>query len=350
MTESTSFAVASLNFHHQLYQQNMLQRGEAVLADQGTKSAVDIVSCGIPFLGKCIIVDPETRLSCSAQRVGEVWISGPHVAAGYWQNPGATAEIFQAYLKDTGEGPFLRTGDLGFIDQGELYITGRIKDIIILRGKNYASPDFEQAATGVHPAMALGGTAALGMYKDGEERLVVMQELLPDTGPEQYDAIIRAIRESITAAFEQPVQTVMLIEQGKLPRTLSRKIQRYRCLQDYLDGSLQPLKVDTLTLAVANLEGDLKGTLGVPRTPIEGALLGIWIGVLKPEAMIGIDDNFFAIGGNSLHAAQVVAHVRDVFQVELPLQVFFEAATIAGMAQCIEQQRLKEQDHGSIMA
>lgn len=342
LTESSTIGTSASVFRHQRYLQNRLQEKQAVVADGEKQGVVDLVSVGKALVGKCVVVEPETHLPCVDQQVGEIWIGGPHVAAGYWREPEITAETFQAFLRDSGEGPFLRTGDLGFMQNGELYITGRLKDIIILRGQNYYSPDFEQAAAGAHPAMVIGGTAAVGLDINGEEHLAIVQEVTQGTDPGEYDPLVKAIRAKITAAFEQPVYAVILVEQGKLPRTMSRKIQRYRCLQDYLEGRMQPLKTDTLPLPTAEPQVDPKGSLRAPRTPIEGALLGIWMGVLKPEKMIAVDDNFFAIGGNSLHAAQVAAHVRDVFHVELPMQVFFEAPTIAGMAQSIEQQRSKE--------
>lgn len=341
LTESTTVGTASKGFRHQVYSQRSLFHNQAVPVSEGAYAAVDLVSCGNPLMGRCIVVDPETHLPCADQRIGEVWIHGAHVAAGYWQQPELTAETFHAYLKGSGEGPFLRTGDLGFYEEGELVISGRIKDVIILRGQNYFAPDFEQAVSGAHPAIVLGGTAALGLLVKGEERLAIVQEVLPGTAEEDYDGIVRSVRSSISTAFEQPVYAVVLVEQGKLPRTMSRKIQRYRCLQAYQEGQLSPLKIAVLPEDPARVPQDQPENPAAPRTPVEAALLGIWLGVLKAEGPVGMDDNFFAVGGNSLHAAQVVSQVRDIFRVELPLQVFFDSPTIAGMASFIDKARGK---------
>src|SRR6185295_10150913 len=119
------------------------------------------------------VADPESRTLCPPGRVGEIWVAGPSIAQGYWNRPQEAAEVFDARLAD-GEGPFLRTGDLGFLDGGELYVTGRLKDLIILRGRNHYPQDIELTAELSHPALQPGSTAAFAIQVEGEERLAVM--------------------------------------------------------------------------------------------------------------------------------------------------------------------------------
>lgn len=336
LTETAAMVSISKGLQHHAFQYAALQQRKAVIAEGDEGQSVELSSCGQAILGDVCIVDPDTHARCADQQVGEIWARGPQVADGYWKDPEKTRATFEAYL-DTGEGPYLRTGDLGFLYEGELYISGRMKDIIILRGRNFSSPDFEQAVARAHPAILAGGTAALGVMIAGEEQLVMIQEIANGTAPADYDTVIGAIRAKITAEFEQPIYAVALVAQDKLPRTISRKIQRYRCLDDFQSGRLEALKVSVLQQQTPTAEQ--AQVSGAPRTATEGALLGIWMGILK-RTDIGVHDNLFTLGGNSLQAAQLVAHVRDVFQVELPMQVFFEAPTIAGMAERIEHYRV----------
>src|SRR5206468_4200776 len=137
-----------------------------------------IVGCGRPWLDQQVIVmDPEARLPVGPGSVGEIWVAGPSVAEGYWNRPEETERTFRARRADTGEGPFLRTGDLGFFDDGQLYVTGRLKDVIVIRGRNYYPQDIEAALQAVHDALRPEGGAAFEVGPDGEARLVVVQEL-----------------------------------------------------------------------------------------------------------------------------------------------------------------------------
>jgi len=142
----------------------------------------------------------------------------------------------------------LRTGDLGFFAGDDLVITGRIKDVIILRGKNYYSQDFEQAIQGRHPALMSGIAAAFAIIVDGEEQLAILCEVDRDTAVRDADEVIIAIRNAVADGFGQPVHTVGLVQPGAFPRTESGKIQRFRCRAMLLDGSLD-------TIAISQLEG-----------------------------------------------------------------------------------------------
>ena len=160
-----------------------LDEGAAVPGGQREEGR-RLVGCGRPWLGQqLLIVDPETRLPCPAGRVGEIWAAGPSIAGGYWNNPAGTLADFGARLADDeAAGPFLRTGDLGFFDRGdraggELFVTGRLKDLIILRGRNLYPQDIEATVERAHAVLRPGGGAAFSVDVDGEERLVVVQEV-----------------------------------------------------------------------------------------------------------------------------------------------------------------------------
>jgi acyl-CoA synthetase (AMP-forming)/AMP-acid ligase II len=129
-----------------------------------------LVGCGHSLADqRILIVDPEKRTPCGPGAIGEVWIAGPSVARGYWDQPEESQQTFAAHLADTGDGPFLRTGDLGFLNEGELFITGRLKDLIILRGRNLYPQDLERTAERCHPDLNPGCGAAFSVDSDGQE-------------------------------------------------------------------------------------------------------------------------------------------------------------------------------------
>ncbi|MBW3655631.1 MAG: fatty acyl-AMP ligase, partial [Gemmatimonadetes bacterium] len=216
-----------------------LERDRAISATRDDEGAAGHVGCGFAWReGRVEIVRPGTGIRCTPGEVGEIWCSGPHVAAGYWNRPDATAESFGAFL-DTGEGPFLRTGDLGFVDGGELFVTGRSKDLIILRGRNLYPQDIEATAGAAHPALQPGGGAAFSVDADGEERLVVVHEVRR-TALGSLDAaqVALRVREAVAAAHEAAVHDVVLIRPLTLPKTSSGKVQRQAARRAYREGSL----------------------------------------------------------------------------------------------------------------
>ncbi len=156
-------------------QKPALAQHQVVPAQPDDADAQNLVGCGHAWLGQQIrIVDPANCLPCEPGQVGEVWVAGPSVAQGYWQKPAATAQTFEAYLADSGEGPFLRTGDLGCLRDGDLLITGRLKDMMVIRGGNYYPQDIEETVEQSHAALRPGCGAAFSVEVEGEERLVVV--------------------------------------------------------------------------------------------------------------------------------------------------------------------------------
>ena len=154
-----------------------LSRGQVVVSQAA--DALKLVSCGRVSDDVCAeIVNPANATRCAADEVGEIWIAGGSVAAGYWQRPQETEVTFRAYLADTHEGPFLRGGDLGFVWEGEVYIAGRIKDIIIIRGQNYYPQDIEWTVQRSHPKLRTDGGAAIAENVDGSEQIEVETELV----------------------------------------------------------------------------------------------------------------------------------------------------------------------------
>ncbi len=192
------------------------------------------------FDTRVLIVDPESRLQCSPDAVGEIWVSGTTVAQGYWNRPEETQETFQARLADTGEGPFLRTGDLGFVRNGITYVTGRIKDMIIIDGLNHYPQDIERTVELSHKTVRPGCVAAFSVDADGEERLVVVVEAVMDAD-HNSKSVIAAIRKAIAEGHDLRVHKVCLIAPRSIDKTSSGKIQRQASRRGFLEGTLEVL-------------------------------------------------------------------------------------------------------------
>lgn len=216
-----------------------LERGRAVRAE-GEAKVRHLVGCGHAWLDtRVLIVDPATRRPVEDGVVGEIWASGSGVAQGYWRAPDRTEETFGAHLADSGEGPFLRTGDLGFALDGELYVTGRIKDLIIVRGENHYPQDLEATAQAAYEGFRVGCGAAFTVERAGEERLIVVQEV-DRTKMKGFDVVAatKAVRRAIADEHGVTVHEAVFIRVGTMPKTSSGKIQRRACKRAYLDGAL----------------------------------------------------------------------------------------------------------------
>ena len=210
-------------------------------AAQSDKSNDPVVGCGRVLQDqKIVIVDPESLIERSENSVGEVWVSGPSVASGYWNRTEETVQAFCAQLADTGEGPFLRTGDLGILQHGELFIVGRIKDLIIIRGVNHYPHDIELTVERSDKALRPGCGAAFSIEVEGEERLVLVHEV--DSHKQiDMDAIIDSIRRNVARRHDLHVYGVALIKAGTIPKTSSGKIQRHASRSGFLAQSLEEL-------------------------------------------------------------------------------------------------------------
>lgn len=224
-------------------QANALEKNKIVGATETDTNVQTLVGCGWTTIDtQIVIVNPETLKPCSPEIVGEIWVSGSTIAQGYWGKPQETQETFQAYLADTGAGPFLRTGDLGFIKDGELFVTGRLKEIILIRGRNNYPQDIELTVQNSHPALRPSCGAAFTVENKGEEKLVVVQEVERTwLRKVDIDEVKRAIRKAVVQEYDLQVYAIALIRTGSLPKTSSGKIQRRSCRSKFLEGSLEIL-------------------------------------------------------------------------------------------------------------
>jgi fatty acid CoA ligase FadD32 len=175
------------------------------------------------------IVDPERHTVCPDGAVGEIWVRGPHLASGYWRRPGATAEAFGALVRDPPEGTpargWLRTGDLGLIHDGLLYITGRIKDLIVVDGRNHYPQDIEATVADAHPAIRRGRVAAFGIRDGDGEAVAVLAEHVPGASLDPV-LVAKAVRRAVSEGHEVALRGFRLGAPGTVPRTSSGKVAR----------------------------------------------------------------------------------------------------------------------------
>ncbi len=203
-----------------------LARDEVAIVAADTAGARTFVGCG-PVLAptQIEVVDPDTRERCRAGAIGELWLGGPGIARGYWGKPELTAEVFGARIAPSGDGPFLRSGDLGFVHDGEVYITGRLKDLLIARGRNLYPQDLELTAEHSHPALRPGCAAAFSVDVADEERIALVIEVDPKALGEPND-VLWAIREAVARDHDVQLHAVALLAPGGLQKTSSGKVQR----------------------------------------------------------------------------------------------------------------------------
>ncbi|MEX5558274.1 non-ribosomal peptide synthetase [Pseudomonas rhodesiae] len=288
-------------------------------AEPGQGSA--IMSCGTSQPEHAVLIaDPHTLSELPDSAVGELWASGPSIAHGYWRNPEATARTFVQHAGRT----WLRTGDLGFIRDGEVYITGRLKDLLIVRGHNLYPQDIEQTIEREVEGVRKGRVAAFAVSDQGVEGIGIAAEISRSVqkilSPE---ALIKAIRQAVAEAYQEAPSVVVLLNPGGLPKTSSGKVQRAACGLRHADGSLDSYAQfpgRQVPAAQAALESDLQRRIAA-----------IWCEQLQVPS-VAADDHFFLLGGNSINATQVIARLRESLGLELNLRLLFEAPTLHGFA------------------
>ncbi|HTB80149.1 MAG TPA: beta-ketoacyl synthase N-terminal-like domain-containing protein, partial [Opitutaceae bacterium] len=223
------------------FSRSAIERNQAVPSAPGSEDVRMLVGCGQPQGGKSVvIVEPESRRQVAAGGIGEIWVSGASVAGGYWNLPEETEHTFHAHLADTGEGPYMRTGDLGFLHEGELFVTGRLKNLIIINGRNHYPQDIERTVEGSHPALRAGCGAVFAVEVAGTDALVIVHEIERTSLRNlDADAVAGAILESVSREHELAVHAVALIRPGTIAKTSSGKIRRTECRALFLGGGLE---------------------------------------------------------------------------------------------------------------
>ncbi|WP_454726811.1 MULTISPECIES: condensation domain-containing protein [Cupriavidus] len=327
-----------------------LARGQGVPAGDAAQAVTELVACGHTRAGHALRIADAGGRALPDGAVGEIQVRGASVTRGYWRNPQATAESFLAARdgdddsdsdgSDNEGGAWLRTGDLGLRHGGQLYIAGRRKDLIIVRGQNLYPQDIERAVEARVASARPGRVAAFAVATDHGEGIGVAVEI---SRPEQrrvgHGALVQALAEAVGDACGEPLAVALLLNPGGLPKTSSGKLQRAACRQGWLDDALDACAV---WAHGAFTRGGVPAGAGdatpaePPRGATELALAALWRELLgQPPA--GRHAHFFASGGNSLAAARLVARLRERHGAAVPLRLLFDHPTLAACAAALDR-------------
>src|SRR5215831_9867107 len=311
-------------------QSGALERNRIVLAERDHPGTRTLSASGMFGLGMDVaIVDPESSRRCAHDEIGELWVSGPSVALGYWKRAEETEQTFGARLVNGDGQRFLRTGDLGFIHEGYLYITGRLKELIIIRGRNYYPQDIERIARESCPSIQLGAGAAFSISIGTEERLVLVQEIGRHARVAEEE-IFASIRSAIAEEFEVQTHEIVLVKSGTVPKTSSGKIQRRLCREDFLQGNLEIVgRWRAPAIQLHDNESELLST---------AEHIEKWL-VRKVAATLGIqqdripaDQPLSRFGFDSIRAIELALAVEKKFGITWSAATFLEDKTIAELA------------------
>ncbi|MEN6484331.1 MAG: aminotransferase class I/II-fold pyridoxal phosphate-dependent enzyme [Syntrophobacteraceae bacterium] len=356
-----------------------LKAGRLILAAEDREHDFKLVgNGGAPPDDEIVIVDPEKRNPCKNDEIGEIWISGPDVAQGYWNRPEDSERTFRARLAENGKGPFLRTGDLGFIHAGQLFVTGRLKDLIIIRGLNHYPQDIERTVERSHAALRAGCGAAFAVEVGDEERLVVVQEI-----ERRYirkldsEAVIGAIRQNVSREHGIQAYAVVLLKTSSIPKTTSGKVQRHLCREHFIQGTLKAvaecvgysqdvdpkmplqawqecrpgyLMADTsaatrliaCTIKAGGLNPDDRGTEDAAEftRAVESYLAKKVADLLKISiSRVDVHGPLNTLGIDSLMAMELKTAIEEDMGIEFPVEVLFLGAGISDLTEHILWQR-----------
>ncbi len=314
-----------------------LERHRAVIVDEDDLDVTTVVSSGRRIGDEqLLIVDPATLQECPPLGVGEIWVRGAHVAHGYWNRPEATEETFGAACAAAPGQRFLRTGDLGFTHDGEVYVTGRLKDLVIVGGRNLYPQDIEYTVERASPAVRKGGVAAFAVDIDDLEQLAIVAELERTSLQGDHQRTVDAIVRDVAASHEVGVGMVVLIKPGAVPKTSSGKIQRRAAQRDLLAGRFEAVFAWAPSSEDAAGPDDLEGDAEARRLH---DTLRAWFrehGEVQ-AARIDIDRPMAAYGVDSVVAAEFTAYVESIVGERVPADFVWTHPTIREIARFIRQ-------------
>jgi 8-amino-7-oxononanoate synthase len=361
LAESTLMVTGGMKFEPPVlrsFDAVSIETGAVATVHDGTGGSRRLVGSGRELDGQdVLIVDPHTHEPLPPDRVGEIWVSGPSVAQGYWNRPEETQATFGAMLAEPdpnapaqvvarwrpNPGPYMRTGDLGFFDNGELFVTGRLKDLIIVRGRNHYPQDLEFSVEEATPLVRAGSLAAFAVDHDGRERVVIVAEL--ERGRRERSEILAAmdaIRSRLAREHEVAVEGIVFVRPNSIPKTSSGKIQRHACRRQFLDGTLDVVEQHVAWLAQAAPEPTVAASatprlarqrpLGestrphrpdreLPQEIVQTVFEHVRRIAKERAGNLTLDTNIVELGLDSLERMEIVASLEEAFGARFPEQV-----------------------------
>ena len=312
------------------------------------ETAVQLTGCGqVIQPEEILIVHPEKRVALKDDEIGEIWIHSPSTGQGYWNRPEESKEVFRSRLNDGSSKTYVRSGDLGFMDQGELFVTGRLKDMIIVRGVNRYPQDIEATVENCDESLRAGGAAAFAVDHWDREHLVVVCEVERRRGIE-WEPLLNKIRSAITAEHDLPPDALVLVRSSSIPKTSSGKVQRHACREQFENNTLltvarwsakgdhESSTSDSKTLEKSTLNGKLDSDLNplLVQTVLDNVRL-----VAKERAkQMDLDTNIVVdLGLDSLERLEIARELENTFGGRFPDEVLQEIETIREVAVAIQE-------------
>jgi acyl-CoA synthetase (AMP-forming)/AMP-acid ligase II/acyl carrier protein len=307
--------------------------------DEPQSAVRDLVGSGTCLPGqRVVIVDPNTSRPCREDEVGEIWVRGASVAQGYFRQSEATNSIFHGFLADADdEEPYLRTGDLGFLRHGQLFVTGRLKDLIIIRGRNYYPEDIELTVEAAHPSFRAGHCVAFSAEIEEQERLVVVQEIEPRNRSVDSQAAFQAIRQAISAAHEVEAYSIVLAKAGAIPKTTSGKRRRTTCRDLFLEGGLEM----HANWTARGRNGQPHPMISAPAEPVRQPTakeIEVWLvqrialRLSVTTSQIQLERPFFELGMGSLDAVEITSDLERWLNRQLIPTAIYNYPNISSLA------------------
>ena len=328
-----------------VFDETALTEGRAERRARPTGAARRLVSCGDPVGDlQIVIVDAKARTGVQSGRVGEIWVAGASVAKGYWQRPDQSKRAFGAHLSDSDEGAFLRTGDLGFLSEGELFVVGRLDDLLIIRGRNHHPQDLEATARRSHRLLEAGFGAAFAVTGQSGLRLVLVQEVARD-GTTDFAPALQACREAVLAEHGLALDGIVLVRTGTVPKTSSGKVQRRACRAALVAGELKVVaQFHRDSVEPTRVPAQLPSPSSVLATVCQHAIAlgGAALSDVTPEMPLT------ALGLDSLQRVEMVAALERTFACRLPDREFTPAQTLGELAQAVQTHLTVHSGHAAV--
>jgi 8-amino-7-oxononanoate synthase/acyl carrier protein len=331
------------------FKKNDLVEHRVVRTTESDRDGRRLVGCGqVLQEEEVLIVNPETRRPLPDDQIGEIWINSPSCGLGYWQRPVETKEVFLARLNPDNGKVYVRSGDLGFMDRGELFVAGRLKDMIIVRGVNRYPQDIEATVEHCHPLTRSGGCAAFAVTRWDREHLVIVCEIEKTPGRQEYDEVIQAIRSAVTDEHDLPPDAIVLVRAYSVPKTSSGKVQRHACKKSFESGedmvelarwcswevSEEPIVREKTNETERNANAMDMGDLA---PAVVEAVIHFVKQVGQDRAkQVTLDTNVVHLGLDSLERLDIAQSLQTAFGGQIPEEVLQEVETVRQVARAVQ--------------
>lgn len=353
MAETTLIVTGGSKFEPPVirrYNKNDLVEHRVVRTDENDKAGRRLVGCGrVLEEEEVLIVNPETCLPLPDDQIGEIWIHSPSCGVGYWGRTEESERTFRATISPANGKSYVRSGDLGFMDRGELFVAGRLKDMIIVRGVNRYPQDIEATVEHCHPLTRSGGCAAFAVTRWDREHLVIVCEVERSPNREIYDQVIASIRSAVTDEHELPPDAIVLVRAYSIPKTSSGKVQRHACKRNFENGE-ELIELARWCAWEVSADSAMKTeTSEEERRPghveTDGLAPQVIAAVIQQVKSVGqdrakqvdLDTNIVHLGLDSLERLDIAQSLQTAFGGHLPEEVLQEVETVREVAEAIQK-------------